>query len=165
VALPHSEFLAQSHIRTICTRVQFAADACPKGSAYGTATAITPLLDEPLSGNAYLRSSNNPLPDLVIALKGKIDVDLVGRIDSDRNGGIRTTFASVPDAPVSKFTLRMTGGRKSLLENSRNLCSSTNRATSRMSAQSGKRHEARPVVRSAGCEAKARRGKGAGKSN
>jgi hypothetical protein len=35
VALPHSEFLEQSHIRTICTRVQFAADACPKGSIYG----------------------------------------------------------------------------------------------------------------------------------
>jgi hypothetical protein len=158
VALPRSEFLAQSHIRTICTRVQFAADNCPKGSVYGTATATTPLLDEALKGNAYLRSSNNPLPDLVIALKGKIDVDLVGRIDTDGNGGIRTTFATVPDAPVSKFTLRMQGGKKSLLENSRNLCSSTNRATSRMSAQSGKQLDSRPVVRSAGCGSKARSG-------
>src|SRR6201746_1765073 len=32
VGLPHSEFLDQAHIRTICTRVQFAANACPKGA-------------------------------------------------------------------------------------------------------------------------------------
>ncbi|MGN6201287.1 MAG: hypothetical protein ACTHNY_02650, partial [Solirubrobacterales bacterium] len=37
VALPHSEFLAQEHIGTICTRKQFAADACPKKSVYGKA--------------------------------------------------------------------------------------------------------------------------------
>src|SRR4051812_41568824 len=37
VALPHSEFLAQEHIRTICTRVQFAAGTCPAGSIYGHA--------------------------------------------------------------------------------------------------------------------------------
>ncbi|HEX4307808.1 MAG TPA: hypothetical protein VHZ54_17360, partial [Solirubrobacterales bacterium] len=30
VALPHSEFLEQGHIRTNCTRVQFAAEQCPK---------------------------------------------------------------------------------------------------------------------------------------
>ena len=47
VALPHSEFLEQAHIRTICTRVQFAADTCPKGAIYGKAKAFSPLLDKP----------------------------------------------------------------------------------------------------------------------
>ncbi|HET6998676.1 MAG TPA: hypothetical protein VFI03_08810 [Solirubrobacterales bacterium] len=145
VALPHSEFLAQSHIRTICTRVQYAADTCPAGSIYGKARAFTPLLDQPLEGPVYLRSSSNPLPDLVIALKGQIDVDLVGRIDSV-NGGIRSTFETVPDAPLSKFVLEMLGGRKSLLENSRNLCEGTNRATVRMDGQNGRAFDARPVL-------------------
>src|SRR5262249_16929209 len=31
-ALPRAEFLDQAHIRTVCTRVQFAAKACPAGS-------------------------------------------------------------------------------------------------------------------------------------
>src|SRR5207253_4930567 len=91
VGLPRSEFLAQEHIRTVCTRVQWAADACPKAAVYGRATAWSPLLDAPLSGNVYLRSSNNELPDLVADLRGQIRVALVGRIDS-LNGGIRTTF-------------------------------------------------------------------------
>ena len=45
--------------RTICTRVQFAADECPKKSVYGHARAFTPLLGKPLEGPVYLRSSNN----------------------------------------------------------------------------------------------------------
>jgi hypothetical protein len=166
VALPHSEFLAQEHIRTICTRVQFAADQCPAGSIYGQATAYTPLLEQPLSGPVYLRSSNNPLPDLVAALHGQIDIDLVGRIDSVK-GGIRNTFESVPDAPVSKFVLEMKGGKKSLLVNSRNLCKSTNKATVNMTGQNGKAHDFRPVLKSSCKQGKkqkrTRHDKGAGK--
>jgi hypothetical protein len=106
VTLPKSEFLEQAHIRTVCTRVQFNAGAgngeqCPKGSVYGKAKATSPLLDETLSGPVYLRSSEHELPDLVAALHSpKVDINLVGRIDSV-GGGIRTTFEGVPDAPVT----------------------------------------------------------------
>jgi hypothetical protein len=145
VTLPHSEFLAQSHINTVCTRVQFAADQCPKGSIYGFAKATTPLLDKPLGGPVYLRSSSNPLPDLVADLHGAIEIELSGRIDSI-NGGIRTTFDRVPDAPVSKFVLTMKGGKKGLLENSTNLCAAPNRAKVLLDGQNGKSADQRPVV-------------------
>jgi hypothetical protein len=146
VALPHSEFLDQGHIRTICTRVQFAASACPKASIYGKAKAITPLLDAPLSGPVYLRSSDNPLPDLVADLNGQIHVVLAGRIDSV-NGGIRNSFEAVPDAPVSKFVLEMQGGKKGLLVNSRNLCKSVNKANVLFDAHNGKTADSRPVLK------------------
>ena len=118
VTLPHSEFLDQSHIKTICTRAQFKAgdvpgEKCPKASIYGYAKAITPLLDEPLQGPVFLRSSSHPLPDLVAALHSRrIDINLAGRIDSVKGGRIRNTFDSVPDAPVTKFTLTMQGGKR-----------------------------------------------------
>jgi hypothetical protein len=147
VALPHSEFLDQAHIRTVCTRVQFAQQACPAASIYGHARAFTPLLDAPLEGPVYLRSSSNSLPDLVVALHGQVDLDLDGRIDSV-GGGIRTTFATVPDAPVSKFVLRMRGGRRGLLVNSTNLCAAANRATVRMQGQNGLAHDFSPLLRS-----------------
>jgi hypothetical protein len=163
VALPHSEFLAQNHIRTVCTRVQFAAAAgngaeCPAGSIYGSARAFSPLLDKAVEGPVYLRSSSNPLPDLVVALHGQIDVNLVGRIDS-KNGGIRTSFDSVPDAPVSKFVLEMKGGKKGLLENSRNLCKTTNKASVQMGAQSGAELVLHPVVGNS-CKTKAHKTNG-----
>jgi hypothetical protein len=150
VALPHSEFLAQEHIGTICTRKQFTANTCPKKSIYGTAKAWTPLLAKPLSGPVYLRSSNHPLPDLVVALRGQLDVNLVGRIDS-KHGGIRTSFDSIPDAPVTKFVLKMNGGNKGLLTNSVDICQRRHRATVRMQAQNGRIRHARLPLSTRGC--------------
>jgi hypothetical protein len=150
VALPHSEFLAQEHIRTVCTRVQFNAGAgngaeCPTASIYGKARAYSPLIDKPLEGPVLLRSSSNPLPDLVLALHGAFDIDVVGRIDTVK-GGIRNTFDAIPDAPVSKFVLEMQGGKKGLLVNSTNLCSAPNRATVKIDGQNGKFADAKPMV-------------------
>jgi hypothetical protein len=150
VALPHSEFLAQEHIGTICTRKQFAADKCPKGSVYGKAKAWTPLLDKPLSGPVFMRSSNHPLPDLVAKLGGQLEIDLVGRIDSQR-GGIRTTFESVPDAPVSKFVLQMKGGAKGLLTNSTDICRDARHAAVAMRAQNGRTVNFSPKLVAGGC--------------
>jgi hypothetical protein len=157
VTLPHSEFLEQGHIGTVCTRVQFAAKKCPEASIYGFARAETPLLDQPLQGPVYLRSSNHSLPDLVATLNGQFDIELAGRIDS-QNGGIRNTFEVVPDAPVTKFVLKMKGGAKSLLVNSRNLCKSVSKADVKMVGQNGKRHNFRPVVANS-CGKKGRKGK------
>lgn len=159
VALPHSEFLDQGHIGTICTRVQFAAKECPKGSIYGRAEAVTPLLDHPLTGFVYLRSSNHKLPDLVAALQGPatqpVEIDLDGRIDAI-HGGIRNTFELVPDAAVSKFVLHMKGGKKGLLVNSTNICRGKHRATVRMGGQNGKAHNFRTPVK-ADCGGKPKR--------
>jgi hypothetical protein len=152
VTLPHSAFLEQAHIRTVCTRVQFNAgggngEQCPKGSVYGKAKAITPLLDDPAVGKVYLRSSDNELPDLVAALRsGGIAFNLVGRIDS-LNGRIRNTFDAPPDVPVTKFTLEMQGGQKGLIVNSTNICKGKHHAIATLKGQNGRRHEFKPVVK------------------
>jgi hypothetical protein len=145
VRLPRSAFLDQAHIRTICTRVQFAADACPKGAQYGFIKAFTPLLDEPLAGPVYLRSSNHKLPDLVFDLHGLVDVEVSTRIDS-ANGGIRATVESAPDAPLSKVVLQMQGAKKGLIINSRNLCGAKARANVEFHAHNGKESKSNPVM-------------------
>jgi len=162
VTLPHSAFLEQAHIRTVCTRVQFAAGPgngarCPKGSVYGHAKAWSPLLDEPLEGPVFLRSSNHNLPDLVVALHGIVDLDLSARIDSV-HGGIRSTFSKIPDAPVSRFVLAMQGAKKGLIVNSRNLCAKPkrNRADAALRGQNGRRDNTKPLLRAVSC-AKAKR--------
>jgi hypothetical protein len=146
VALPHALFLDQASLATVCTRVQFAAGSCPKRSRYGRARAFTPLLGKPLEGPVYLRSSNNPLPDLVAHLEGQVTIDLVGRIDSFR-GGLRTTFGRVPDVPVKKFVMTLPGGKKGLLVNSTNLCAKPVRAIIRIKAQNGRKANSKPKLR------------------
>jgi len=120
--LPRATILDQSHIKTICTRVQLAANQCPKNSIYGNAKATSPLLDKQLKGPVYLTSSDNPLPDLLVNLKGQVNIRLRGVISSE-HGRLKTVFNNTPDLAVKKFTLTMKGGEKGLLVNSRNLCS------------------------------------------
>ena len=146
VRLPRSAFLDQAHIKTICTRVQFAADTCPKGAQYGYIRAWTPLLDEPLQGPVYLRSSNHKLPDLVFDLRGLVDVEVSTRIDSQK-GGIRATVEDAPDAPLTKVVLRMQGAKKGLIINSRNLCGAKARANVEFSGHNGKQSTSNPVMR------------------
>ncbi len=148
VTLPHSEFLDQSHIATVCTRVQFKAHECPADSIYGYAKAITPLLDNPIEGPVYLRSSSHTLPDLVADLNGQIEVALLGTVDSGKGGGLRNTFEAVPDAPVSRFTLSLKGGSKGLLVNSENLCSpnAKTHAIADFTGQNGKIYDTTPKV-------------------
>jgi hypothetical protein len=119
--LPRSLILDQANLAKVCTRVEFAANDCPKDSIYGYARAFSPLLDGPVQGPVYLRSSDNVLPDLVADLHGQVDLELVSRTDSV-HGRIRNTFDVVPDVPVSKFVLSLRGGPKGLLVNSRNQC-------------------------------------------
>ncbi len=146
VRLPRSAFLDQAHIRTICTRVQFAADACPAGAQYGSIKAFTPLLDTPLEGPVWLRSSSHKLPDLVFDLHGLVDIEVATRIDSAK-GGIRASLENLPDAPLSKVVLKMQGGKKGLIVNSRNLCGVTSKANVEYTGQNGKESKANPVMK------------------
>ncbi|MDQ3725710.1 MAG: hypothetical protein M3335_07470, partial [Actinomycetota bacterium] len=104
LTMPRSLFLDQSHIGTVCTRPQLAAHNCPKASVYGKGWAKSPLLDKPLKGKVYLVSSDNELPDLLVDLRGQVDIHLRGVISSSR-GGLKTVFRNVPDVPVLKFVL------------------------------------------------------------
>jgi hypothetical protein len=153
--LPRSAFLDQGHIRTICTRVQYAANGgngggCPAASIYGHARATTPLLDEPLEGPVYLRSSSHNLPDFVASLHGIVDVEAVARIDS-KHGGIRATFTELPDAPITRVVVDMQGAKKGLIVNSTGLCASPHRANAQFEGHNGRRHGSKPVVGASGC--------------
>ncbi len=136
--LPHSLFLDQSHIRTVCTRPQLASQTCPKAAVYGNAEAKSPLLDNKLKGPVYLVSSNHELPDLVADLRGQVNIQLHGVISS-KHGGIKTVFNGLPDVAVKKFVLNMQGGKKSLLVNSTNLCKRKQSSVMNLKAQNGKK--------------------------
>jgi hypothetical protein len=138
LTMPHSLFLDQGHIGTVCTRPQLASHTCPKKSVYGHAEAKSPLLDKKLKGKVFLVSSNHELPDLLVDLRGQVEIYLRGVISS-KHGGLKTVFNNVPDVPVSKFTLKMKGGKKSLLVNSTNTCAKPQRAKLNIKGQNGKK--------------------------
>jgi hypothetical protein len=151
VTLPPTELIDNAHINTICTRVQFnegssPGEKCPPGSILGTAEADTPLLEKPLDGPILLRATGRAgLPDIVAALNGQIDIVLAGRVDSV-HGGLRTTFDTVPDAPVTKVVLNFKGGHKGIIENSPKLCAHTQHFKAAITGQNGKTSNRKPVL-------------------
>ncbi len=158
VLLPKGMLIANAHINNPCTRVQFNStpspgEGCPAKSVLGSAKVWTPLLEKPEQGKVYFRSNGGErqLPDLVIALRGQIPLQLVGFIDSVGKKGaevrrVRTRFLNLPDAPVSRFELKLAGGKKGLLQNSKNLCRAKYRATLNLSGQNAKTHDTEPAV-------------------
>jgi hypothetical protein len=160
VTLPPSLFFEQGNVRTICTRARFEAHSCPRGSIYGHVRAFTPLLEAPMEGPAYLRSSSHTLPDLVFALRGHgVEVDVAGRIDSFK-GGIRGTFPTIPDAPVTKFVLKMKAGKRGVLVNAENLCRKAQLATAKLIGHANRGWRLHPELKA---ECKKKRGKGRGR--
>jgi hypothetical protein len=92
----------------------------------------------------YFRSNggDRELPDVVADLHGAIHITLVGYIDSVKTGPetsrVRTRFLHVPDAPVTRFTMSLFGGKRGLVENSESLCRLPRRAEVKLKAQNGK---------------------------
>jgi hypothetical protein len=139
LALPHALFLDQGNIGTVCTKPQLASKKCPKAAIYGHAEAKSPLLKKKLKGPVYLVSSKHELPDLVADLRGQVRIQLYGVISS-KHGGIKTVFNNTPDVPVTKFVLRMKGGKKKgLLQNSQSLCQGPLSSVMSMKGQNGKK--------------------------
>jgi len=148
VGLPHSEFLDQGNIGTVCTQSQLKSQTCPAKSIYGRAKAWSPLLEKPLEGPVYLGVGyGHKLPDLVADLNGQVRILVHGRVDTTKHHGIRNTFEFVPDAPVSRFVLEMKGGKKyGLLENSENICRKVQRAAAKFVAYNGRSATLRPKI-------------------
>lgn len=152
--LPPTEFIDPNHVANPCTRPQFNAGACPSTSVLGKVRAFTPLLDQPLEGPIYFRANGGErnLPDAVADLNGQVHLISVGFIDAVTRKGseesrIRTTIATVPDAPISKVVIELKGGKKhGILVNSANICKSANQAIVKMRAQNGKTLESKQRI-------------------
>ncbi|HYV14551.1 MAG TPA: hypothetical protein VE972_00845 [Conexibacter sp.] len=98
-----------------------APPACPDASKIGTASVVTPLLADPLSGSVYLAAQNeNPFgsllaiylvvtgPGVVVKLPGKVVADPV-------TGQLTATFDDDPQLPVSRLHLHLKGGARAPL--------------------------------------------------
>jgi hypothetical protein len=121
VTLPKAFAIDQRHLGNLCSKAQLEAEACAGRQAIGTVMTKTPLLDAPLKGPAYAVSGFGKLPRLAFILDGQ--VRLVPQAESKSvNGRLRTTVATVPDAPIGYFRLDLLGGKKGYIVNTRSLC-------------------------------------------
>jgi hypothetical protein len=117
VSLPAQLAVKLKALGTVCTPQQLAALACPAAAKIGGASARTPLLDAPLAGAVYLvQSAGAALPKLVAVLQGGgLTIPLEGAT-SLAKGRVTTTFAAIPDVPITTFDLDLPRGRRAILQ-------------------------------------------------
>jgi hypothetical protein len=111
-------------LREICSEPDAASGLCPVGSRVGTASARTPLLDQPLEGSVFVvRPHGNGQPDLGIGLSAMgVNLGLRGHTSS-RKGRLVTALTGLPDMPIASIAMRLGGGRSEAFSFSSALCS------------------------------------------
>ncbi len=155
VTLPLSLALDPKNSNRVCPyatalAVHGGAVGCNPNTIVGTASASTPLLSEPLTGNVYLvqgirfnarGQAIRTLPTLLIPLRGQFALDLRASTATNKSNALVSTFSNVPDVPVSQFDLNINGGPKGLLVitgRKENICNSSQKSSSVLDAHSGK---------------------------
>jgi hypothetical protein len=154
VVLPQTLAALLNVVNHACSLSEYQDGRCEDSRA-GTAVARTPLLKDPLTGGAYfVRHPGQPLPDLMVRLRGEIAIDLVGRVTIPGGTRLATSLDTIPDAPVSKFTLNIVSGSNGPLGVSTNLCSrrgQRSRALVQMRGQNGDALTRHPRLHIHGC--------------
>jgi hypothetical protein len=168
VSLPLSLALDPDNANGLCEFVDGskAEPTCPSSSVVGTATARTPILDQPLSGPVYFVKNIRKdaktgreiktLPKLVVPLTGEngVKLTLTGTSNVEDNHLV-TTFDNIPDAPVSSFALNVNGGKHGILVvSSADICAATQIANQGVEAQNIKQQNVDVAIKTPSCPLK-----------
>ena len=151
VRLPKGVASNTRSLNAACAPELFAAGRCPSNSQVATASALSPLLRDPVTGPVFLVKQPRGLPRLVVQLRTPVAIELDGVVNIGKGGGIGTTFPVVPDLPLTKFTLRFHGGPFGALALTRNICRRPLRLPARFKGQNGRSKNARPKILVRGC--------------
>jgi hypothetical protein len=160
VALPKQVALQASNAKGLCEKADAQRGSCPASSIVGKATAESPVLNRPVTGPVYFVKGTRitaagkevpTLPTFFIPLSGEVRINLraVSSVSQDR---LVTTFPSIPDQPISKFTLDIKGGKAGIIAATRNLCTAKAKASSRFVGQNGEKAPTRSTKISTACK-------------
>ncbi|MGK2877927.1 MAG: hypothetical protein ACSLFF_05065 [Solirubrobacterales bacterium] len=111
LTMPEPVTIDVQRIPPPCIVPEVSPRSCPDSSAIGTATATTPLLAEPVTGKVHVLKSQTSLPRLLIALRGRINVDLVAvnSYTGTKFNRIQTDLNTLPDVPLTSFGMNING--------------------------------------------------------
>lgn len=122
ITMPEGISVDITKLKTVCPLADYERGACAPSSQIGTVTARTPLLNDPLGGVVrFVSVPGVPLPQLGIQVRGRISLDLTGKVAVDARSRLVTTLDPVPDTPISSLEMTL-GGAGTPLVVGKDLC-------------------------------------------
>jgi hypothetical protein len=156
VVLPRALPSNSIGLNQACSQAAFDAGRCGRRAKIAAAKATSPFVTRSLRGPVYLVKQERRLPKLVVQLRGPLSIDMVGQIKIGRGNKIATTFGTVPDLPVTRFSLSFHSGRFGIVAANTNLCARKLFAPTELRGQNGKKHKQRTQIAVKGCKPKRR---------
>jgi hypothetical protein len=155
--LPKQLVARLSTLQKACLAAEFEAGTppgtCKSTARVGTATVSTPVLPDPLKGNAYFVSHGAAaFPDLDLVLQGDgVEVVLVGHTHIARSSITTSTFESLPDVPFSSAVVTLPVGSNSALAANGPLCRANLLAPTTLIGQNGAKLTKNTRIAVSGC--------------
>ena len=135
VSLPAGMGVDLKNLGSVCTDAQLNAGACPAGSKIGTVTAQ--------HAAAAGRAQRRGVPDAgrqagrAARDRARPRADPAARARSRSATRLVTTFDGIPDVPLTKLMLNLSGGPKGALSTANDLCTTTPTVEAQYGAHSG----------------------------
>ncbi len=155
VVLPENIAADPDRLDRTCPLERFERNDCPASAVIGTATARTPILDQPLTGEVlFVLVPGSALPELRLKLKGPIDINLAGKV-SVQGTRLVNEFEGIPDVPLSEFRLELNSGARSPLIASEDLCTTRPKVDATFTSHTGRTRDRTENAEAPDCTANA----------
>ncbi len=135
VTLPDGLGVDLANARNACSQADWNAGSCPDIARVGSATARVRITNEAIPGDVYLVTvPGKSLPGLGLNFTGRYAQRLLStnQIIGDR---VVTTFASIPDLPLTSLELSVNGGAKGPLVYLKGVCAKASSFQTAFTAQ------------------------------
>lgn len=146
ITLPTAVLADQKALGNLCSESELEDDRCAGRQRMGTARAVSPAYDAPLTGPVYAVSGSGGLPRPAYVLSGggaelllRGEINVVGQ-------RIQATVEDVPDIPLDSFRLTLDGGKPGYLVLSRDICANPAVADVRLTSQDDETVERRVPI-------------------
>ncbi len=152
ITMPAGISVDITKLSTVCPLADYEKGTCAPASQIGTVSARTPLLNDPLTGVVrFVSVPGVPLPQLGIQIRGRISLDLTGKVAVDAQSRLVTTLDPVPDTPISSLVMTL-GGVGTPLVVGKDLCASaSNPVLAKFTSWAGSTVSSTTQLQSSGC--------------
>ncbi|MBJ7472660.1 MAG: hypothetical protein JHD16_15240, partial [Solirubrobacteraceae bacterium] len=148
VVLPVGISTDLNNLKNVCPLDAFNAGTCAENTVVGKVSVQVAITNDVIGGTVHLvRVEGTTLPGLGMNITGRYAQRVLSTVKIDKDSRVITEFAAIPDLPLRRLDLSVTGGAKSPLQVSPAACKADTAWNVTLTGQGGKTHQVNQAVK------------------